>query len=466
MKMDLWRRAAGATILMALVACSGGGRGTTGSDTFADVKESYEINGVELKMNELVGGTFDMGVRPDGAMIAGSGTINQVVLDGFAVSAAPVSQELWKAVMGSNPGSAADVAAPVDRVSFRDAEKFIAKLGKLTGVPFILPTEAMWEFGVREGAFVPVKGLAEWCSDRFSDRSGTAGLRFNPAGPEEGALRVTRQAYERKGVQPDSKGAGLGFRVAVRTGKSCPETIVKAVSGELPQREHVSADETITVGGVSFRMIGVDGGTFKMGATEEQAQYGDENETPVHEVTVDPFEIGQTEVTAALWEAVMGTLPLGNSEKEADRPVVNVSWYGAQMFILKLNELTGRIFRLPTESEWEYAARGGNRSRNFRFSGSNAIGSVAAYSKNTDKGRPVRVRSFQANELGLYDMSGNVWEWCQDVYADYGGEPEEREWHVMRGGSAASPWDACRVSNRMKMPASNVKGTFGFRLAL
>ena len=465
MKKRLYGWTAIAAAVMVFGSCAGNSD-TSGSDTFADVKELYEIKGIELKMNELPGGTFDMGTRPDGQMVKGSAAINQVLLDGFAVSSSPVSQALWQAVMGGNPGSAADVSSPVDRVSYKDAEKFIAKLRKMTGVPFVLPTEAMWEFGVRESAFVPVKGLTEWVADRYSDRSGLSELAVDPAGPEEGALRVVRQAYERKGMQPESKAAGLGFRVAVRTGKPCPEVIMKAISGALPQREHVCADETITVGEVSFRMVAVDGGTFRMGATEEQAQYGEDNEKPVHEVTVEPFEIGRTEVTAGLWKAVMGTLPLGNSEKEADRPVVNVSWYGAQMFILKLNELTGRTFRLPTESEWEYAARGGRKTRNYRFSGSNAVGSVAAYAKNTDNGRPVKVMEHQSNELGLYDMSGNVWEWCQDVYADYGGEPEAGEWHVMRGGSASSPWNACRVSNRTKIPASNVKGTFGFRLAL
>lgn len=464
MKKRFYGWAAAAVVLLVSGSCNGGG--STESETFANIRDVYEVKGVKFEMNELPGGTFDMGTRPNGQMISGSAGINQVVLDGFAVSSAPVSQELWKAVMGSNPGSAADAAAPVDRVSFKDAEKFVVKLRRQTGVPFVLPTEAMWEYAVRETAFVPVKGLTEWCSDRFSDRSETPQLRFNPGGPEEGALRVARQAYERKGVQPDSKAAGLGFRVAVRTGKPCPETVVKAVTGEAPQREHVCADETFTVGGVSFQMIGVAGGTFRMGATDEQAQYGEDNEKPVHEVTVEPFGIGRTEVTAGLWQAVMGTLPLGNSEKEPERPVVNVSWYGAQMFILKLNELTGRTFRLPTESEWEYAARGGNRSRHHRFSGSDSVGSVAAYTKNTDKGRPVKVMSFQGNELGLYDMSGNVWEWCQDAYADYGGEPDAGEWKVMRGGSAASPWNACRVSNRTRIPASNVKGTFGFRLAL
>ena len=203
-----------------------------------------------------------------------------------------------------------------------------------------------------------------------------------------------------------------------------------------------------------------------MGATEEQADYGDEMEKPVREVTVEPFEIGKTEVTAGLWNAVMGSLPLGNDLREADKPVINVSWYGAQQFILKLNALTGRKFRLPTEAEWEFAARGGAKSRGYRFSGSNQVGSVAVYTQNSDNGKPARVARMQANELGLYDMSGNAWEWCQDCFGAYGQPAEKSEWHVMRGGSAASPWNACRVSNRQKVPATNVKASFGFRLAL
>ncbi len=454
----------GAAVLL-LAVCGGKTGAPAGSATLDNVKESYDVKGVSLAMKELQGGTFAMGSMKDGRMIKGTSSLSQAVMDGYAVSVQPVSQALWKAVMGGNPSSVQDDNLPVDKVSWKDAQKFVAKLGKMTGVPFILPTEAMWEFAVSEGAAVPVKNLREWCEDRFSEEMPQEITR-NPAGPAEGALRVVRTDLERTGVQPDSKAGALGFRVAVRTGKPCPEAVVKAVVDLRPEREHVSVNETFTVGDVKFDMIGVAPGSFQMGATKEQADYGDEAEKPVHEVSVEGFEIGKTEVTAGLWQAVMGVLPLGNDLKQADKPVINVSWYGAQQFILKLNALTGRKFRLPTEAEWEFAARGGVKSHGYRFSGANAVGSVAIYTVNSDNGRPSRVGHLQANELGLYDMSGNAWEWVQDCFGTYGQPVEKSEWHVMRGGSAASPWNACRVSNRQKVPAGNVKGTFGFRLAL
>ena len=454
------------TVAALLMAACGGKGGSSESATFADVKESYDIKGVTLNLKVLPGGTFDMGTRADGRMIKGTPTIHQVILDGYAISTAPVSQALWKAVMGSNPGTAANADAPVDRVSWQDAEKFVAKLSKMTGVPFTLPTEAMWEFALDEGAFPVVTNLREWCSDRFADEV-PEDLTFNPAGPEDGALRVVRDNLERAGLQPQTKAGGLGLRVAVRTGQSYPEAVRKAIVDQNPDIETpLKQNETFTVGDVSFDMVAVEGGSFKMGATAEQAQYGDDAEKPVTEMLVGDFAIGRTEVTAGLWQAVMGRLPLGNDAKQPNRPVINVSWYGAQMFIIKLNELTGRKFRLPTEAEWEYAARGGKRSYGYRFSGSNTVVAVAAFSQTVPDGKPVDVRKFQGNELGLYDMSGNAWEWVQDYNHTYGQPVEKSEWHVMRGGSAASPWNACRVSNRQSVPASNVKGTFGFRLAL
>ena len=465
MKMKRWNGLVAAGLLLLLAGCGGGTGNVTESATLENIQETYDVKGVSISMRELPGGTFALGTQRDGRMIKGASAISQAVLDGYAVSTAPVSQALWSAVMGGNPSSVQDPNLPVDKVSWKDAQKFVAKLGKMTGVPFILPTEAMWEYAVSEGVFEPVKNLREWCGDCYSEQQPESITR-NPAGPEEGALRVVRTYTERTGVQPDTKAGALGFRVAVRTGKPCPEAVVKAVVDLDVDREHVSENETFTVQDIHFDMVGVAGGTFRMGATEEQADYGDEMEKPVRDVTVEPFEIGKTEVTAGLWNAVMGSLPLGNDLREADKPVINVSWYGAQQFILKLNAMTGRKFRLPSEAEWEYAARGGAKSRGYRFSGSNQIGSVAVYTQNSDGGKPERVARMQANELGLYDMSGNAWEWCQDCFGAYGQAAEKSEWHVMRGGSAASPWNACRVSNRQKVPATNVKGSFGFRLAL
>ena len=173
-----------------------------------------------------------------------------------------------------------------------------------------------------------------------------------------------------------------------------------------------TGNQTFTVGGVSFTMVKVEGGTFKMGATSEQGSDVYDNEKPAHSVTLSSYYIGQTEVTQELWQAVMGS-----NYKGAKRPVECVSWNDCQEFISKLNEKTGKNFRLPTEAEWEYAARGG-KSGGTKYSGSNTIGDVAWYTDNSG-GTTHDVATKRANELGIYDMSGNVWEWCSDWYGDY-----------------------------------------------
>jgi formylglycine-generating enzyme required for sulfatase activity len=172
---------------------------------------------------------------------------------------------------------------------------------------------------------------------------------------------------------------------------------------------------TFTVRGVTFTMIPVKGGTFSMGATAEQSKLSD-IERPVHQVTLSNYYIGETEVTQALWTAVMGENP--SNFKGDNRPVEQVSWKDCQTFIRKLNALTGKNFRLPTEAEWEYAARGGSKSQGYQYSGSNNLSSVAWCSYNSG-GQTHDVKTKSPNELGIYDMSGNVWEWCQDWYGKY-----------------------------------------------
>ena len=162
-----------------------------------------------------------------------------------------------------------------------------------------------------------------------------------------------------------------------------------------------------TVNGVSFEMVRVEGGTFRMGATSEQEADDWDREKPVHSVTLSSYYIGKTEVTQALWKAVMGSNP--SYFKSDNQPVENVSWNDCHEFIRKLNALTGQNFRLPTEAEWEFACRGGNNSRGYKYSGSNNLGSVAWYDGNSgNKTHPVGTKA--PNELGIYDMSGNVWE--------------------------------------------------------
>ena len=175
-------------------------------------------------------------------------------------------------------------------------------------------------------------------------------------------------------------------------------------------------NQTISVNGVSFTMIAVEGGTFQMGATSEQGSDADNDESPVHSITLSDYYIGETEVTQELWETVMGSNP--SNFKGSQKPVEQVSWNDCKQFITKLNQLTGKNFRLPTEAELEYAARGGNKSQGYKYSGNNTIDDVAWYKDNSNS-KTHNVKTKSPNELGIYDMSGNVWEWCEDWYGNY-----------------------------------------------
>ena len=235
--------------------------------------------------------------------------------------------------------------------------------------------------------------------------------------------------------------------------------------------------KTYSVGGVSFKMIKVEGGTFQMGATSDQGEYVEDDEKPVHNVTLSDYSIGETEVTQALWQAVMGSLPEGISSEDYDikgpqRPVCCVSWVDCQEFIRKLNAKTGQKFRLPTEAEWEYAARGGKKSQGFKYSGSNDINAVAWYTETTDDKGSKDVKTKAANELGIYDMTGNVWEWCQDWQASYSDAdqtnpkgPAEGSWRMTRGGSWYYASSNCRNSYRGNNEPTMSNNELGLRLA-
>jgi len=217
-------------------------------------------------------------------------------------------------------------------------------------------------------------------------------------------------------------------------------------------------------------MIRVEGGTFQMGCTGEQGSDCYPRETPAHNVTLSSFYIGKYPVTQAQWQAVMGDNP--SYFKGENLPVEQVSWHDAQEYINRLNAATGKKYRLPTEAEWEYAARGGNKSQGYKYSGSNSIGNVAWYGDNSGNTTHA-VGTKQANELGIYDMSGNVWEWCQDWYESYSSSaqtnptgPSWGSYRVFRGGSWDFNAQYCRVSFRDGIYPDDRFDDVGFRVAL
>ncbi len=228
----------------------------------------------------------------------------------------------------------------------------------------------------------------------------------------------------------------------------------------------------INVKGIPIKMIWVQGGSFTMGAAADQMDDAYECEKPAHSVTLHSYYIGQTEVTQALWKAVMDSVPC--NLKGDYLPVNQVCWNDCRSFIKKLNDLTGFKFRLPTEAEWEFAAMGGNKSKGYKYSGSNTLGDIAWYANNSG-GKTQPVATKLPNELGIYDMSGNVWEWCQDRYKKYSSRtlsnptgPLLGSCRVIRGGDQRCLDRDCRTTNRAfhKKKETIVDRELGFRLAL
>lgn len=266
----------------------------------------------------------------------------------------------------------------------------------------------------------------------------------------------------------EGKTTTVDFYFPQETGKEFGKITVKADGKVLSCKKMQTAgsNEEITVGGVTFKMIRVEGGTFTMGATPEMNNPRSD-EKPTHQVTLSVYHIGETPVTQKLWQVVMGSNP--SFFKGDNHPVENVSWKDCQNFIKKLNQKIGKEFRLPTEAEWEFAARGGNKSKHTQYSGSNHLDEVACFY--TISTAPVKTK--KPNELGIYDMTGNVWEWCQDWYGDYKGAsqtnpkgPTSGDNHVCRGGG----WSSCDRSWRLSLRRDYSPGSstidLGFRLAL
>ncbi len=237
-----------------------------------------------------------------------------------------------------------------------------------------------------------------------------------------------------------------------------------------------SDSNKLAIAAIDFEseMVLVERGTFIMGCTDEQGDQCEENEKPKHSVTLNSFYISRYEVTQLQWLTVMGTNPSINSNCESC-PVENISWNEVQEFISKLNGLTGKNFRLPTEAEWEYAARGGSSAdltNSTVYAGSNSIDEVAWYWSNSDKkSQPVGLK--KPNSLGLYDMSGNVYEWCSDIYGKFSKTSKTNPkgfssgiYRILRGGGWYYYEWLCRVSSRYYSNPRNKSPYFGFRLAM
>lgn len=256
-----------------------------------------------------------------------------------------------------------------------------------------------------------------------------------------------------------------------------PQTQVESQTQVDPQTQVESPTIAIgepkacfTVNEVQFNMVLVEEGSFFMGSTKEQVSDAKDDEKPTHPVLLTSYYIGETEVTQELWAAVMDFNP--SSFKGKRLPVEQVSWKDCKEFITKLNQLTRRQFRLPTEAEWEFAARGGNLSKGYKYSGSNDADEVAWHIDNANK-QTHNVATKQPNELGLYDMSGNVYEWCEDVYGIYddrgASNPVNRygsQQRVNRGGCWGFYPVDCRVTSRSKNTPASSGRILGLRLAL
>ena len=274
----------------------------------------------------------------------------------------------------------------------------------------------------------------------------------------------------------------------------CSQTLV---GGKMPTRTTTTTDSqtgyasqpapaanqdfTETAWGINMKMIWVEGGDFLMGCTSEQSDCGSDEQN-VRRVTVDGFYIGMLEVTQSQWEKVVGTSIYQQKTKAnysntygvgPDYPMYYVSWDEAMEFCRLLSNKTGRTYTLPTEAQWEYAARGGNKNESAKYAGSNMIDAVAWYTDNSG-GNTHIVGSKRANALGIYDMSGNVWEWCKDWYANsyvsYDTNnpvgPSSGSYRVSRGGSWNYSASDCRVANRNYCSPGNRGNFLGFRVVL
>ena len=488
---------------------------------FAQKKTFTEtVNGVSFKMIYVEGGTFTMGDINDNDNLA-----HKVSLSNYHIGETEVTQSVWKAVMGYNNSIYKGDNLPVENISWYEAQEFCEKLSNLTGKSYSLPTEAQWEYAAKGGKYsrgykfsgsnnyldvawleseydnaFPVAekrpnelgiydmtgNVWEWCYDWYDKYSKKT--QTDPIGILDGEFKVLRgsgfaflnfaimdygNAY-REYIRPVYRSKYCGFRITL-------DTLSKPKSSKCyhknPNLTLNCQSFTEWVNGVSFDMVYVQGGTFIMG----ESDYWPIEPSP--EISLNNYYIGQTEVTQELWTAIMGNNP--SYFKDPNHPVENVSWYDAHEFCDKLSQLTGRKYSLPTEAQWEFAARGGVKSvkpkelldfERYWVGGNGAlpVGNIGPFESSTHP-----VANLKPNELGIYDMIGNVEEWCEDWYAPYSSSsqinpigPLSGSQKITRGGCSGSMayiygdfFTMREVCDNSNYPHSSTKLT-GFRIAL
>ena len=398
----------------------------------------------ELELVNIPGGSFMMG-SPEWEGNEYEKPQHEVTIKPFLMGKYPVTQAQYEQVMGSNLSTFKGDDRPVTNVSWYDAVEFCKRLSKQTGKEYRLPSEAEWEYACRAGTttkyyfgetiksdlanydgnvgqttaigkyqpnafgLYDIHGnVWEWCQDDWHDNyegaptDGSAWL--SSAGVQKvrrGGSWINNSAYCRSAIRygntRDSRSDIFGFRVVCENRE--PKFPV------------------VTVPGIELELVNIPGGNFMMGSPEGE---GYEDETPRHQVTVQPFCMGKYPITQEQYEKVMGKNP--SHFKGDGRPVDSVSWNDAVEFCRKLSEQTGRRYRLPTEAEWEYACRAGTESK-YSFGD---IASPSDMNFDGNVGETTSVGSFPPNDFGLHDMHGLVWEWCQDDWHDsYEGAPED-----------------------------------------
>jgi formylglycine-generating enzyme required for sulfatase activity len=429
---------------------------------------------------------------------------------GFYLGTYEVTQEQWVAVMGANPsvfrqGKPEDARQrPVDSVSWQDTQRFLERLNALGLGKFRLPSEAEWEYAARAGTATPyywtgdrvhqnawansrsfattqpagkkppnpwglhdmAGNVWEWCSDWYGPYPN--GAATDPAGPATGRERVFRggswydfpvslRSANRHRHAPDERYPAIGFRVAMEEGEPAPATAPALRRVLLPGR-------------TPLEFVRIPAGRFRMGSPESEAQRQADEGPPRWVTITKDFWLGRYEVTQEQWTAVMGANP--SVFPGADRPVEMVSYDDAIGFIEKLNRLGQGRFRLPSEAEWEYAARAGTETR-FPFGDDERFAELPRhawfYSRAEGRSHPVGAKL--PNPWGLYDMFGNVWEWVEDWFAPYPARdeadprgPAEGQMRVIRGGSWFNEPEALRAANRNRHARDSRQTNLGLRL--